>query len=265
MDGTLLDRDHFHVPPRNIAALRAAAAKGIKIAIATGRNLRLLEDAATDIGVIDYVISANGAGAIDWRAKEWLYHVGLPDGQWQEMLRILHTHSLPVETYADGESYLTRADLEGLSGLGFPQVFCNHFASRVNVVEDVVRAIGTGRVEKLNVFRMERAKRPAVVAALRATGEVVIANGEPTNLEMTAPGAEKDTALRALCDRLGAGPEEVMAFGDGDNDVGMLSWAGMSFAMDNASPGAKKAAKHLAPSNGQAGVAQMIEKYLLDS
>lgn len=264
MDGTLLEPDHIHVSPRNIAALRAASALGVKIVIASGRNICLIEDAAAAIGVVDYAISANGAGARDWRTGEWLYHVGLPTAQWQAMLKLMHARGLAVETYADGKAYLTQADLNGLCSLGFPPEFSDFFVRRVEVVEDVVAALEGKTMEKFNLFFVPPADRAALMANLSATGPVVFANGEPTNLEMTAPGADKGVALAHLCAHLGIAPEQVMAFGDGDNDLGMLSWAGWSFAMENGSAGAKAAAKHRAPHNSESGVGRMIEQYVLE-
>ena len=55
MDGTLLDNDHATVPPRNVAALRAASERGIKIAIASGRAWCLVEDVAREMGFVDYL------------------------------------------------------------------------------------------------------------------------------------------------------------------------------------------------------------------
>ncbi len=263
MDGTLLGADHIHVPPRNIAALRAASALGVKIVIASGRNADLIKAAAAEIGVVDYAVCANGAGVIDWRTGEWLEHIGLPSPQWEIMLDILHANGLSVETYADGGAYVTMADLEGAAGLGFSQDFVEGYVKTVNVVDDVAAAVAGMTVEKLHIFYVPPEKKDALLKELSATGPVVIANAEPTNLELTAPGADKGGALSRLCGVLGIEPESVMAFGDGDNDLGMLAWAGWSFAMENGSPNAKKAAKYRAALNHEDGVGKAIEEYLL--
>lgn len=263
MDGTLLEPDHIHVSARNIAALRAVSARGVKIALASGRNLCLMEEAAAALGVVDYALAANGAGAVAWPGRTWLYHRGLPKPQWQAALETLRRHRLAVETYADGDAYLTDADLAGLGGLGFPQEFADFYVRRIKVVPDVAAAVADKVVEKLNLFYVPPGERAALMAELSAFGPVLFANGEPTNLELTAPGADKGLALQALCEGLGIAPHEVMAFGDGDNDLGMLSWAGQSFAMENGSANAKAAAKEIAPSNRVSGVAQMVEKLLL--
>ena len=84
-------------------------------------------------------------------------------------------------------------------------------------------------------------------------------------MEFTAPGVNKGAAARALCARMGWTADQVMAFGDAGNDLELLSWAGWSFAMANASEPAKRAARHLTASNGEAGVAQGVERYFLET
>ena len=66
--------------------------------------------------------------------------------------------------------------------------------------------------------------------------------------------------ITALCRELSVSFDEVMTFGDASNDCPMLELAGYSFAMDNGADVCKKTAKYIAPSNGEDGVAQMIEK-----
>ena len=57
--------------------------------------------------------------------------------------------------------------------------------------------------------------------------------------------------------------EAVMAFGDSDNDVSMLSYAGVSYAMGNGEPAAKEAAKYITSANSEDGIAEAIEKWVL--
>ena len=104
-----------------------------------------------------------------------------------------------------------------------------------------------------------------LTAALQAVGPFESACAYATNMEITSPDADKGRALAVLCQRLGIDASEVMAFGDADNDLGMLSWAGWSFAMDNGTDKAKAAAKHVADKNSASGVAQAVEWYVLEA
>lgn len=56
--------------------------------------------------------------------------------------------------------------------------------------------------------------------------------------------------------------DQIMAFGDSENDIEMLELAGYSFAMKNGEEKVKRMAKYIAPSNDEAGVLQVLEQYL---
>lgn len=82
-------------------------------------------------------------------------------------------------------------------------------------------------------------------------------------IDVHKKGVNKAAAVRFLCEQKGISPEEVMAFGNTENDVPLLKMAGLSYAVSNADEVAKKAAKFLCPSNEEDGVAKVIEKVLL--
>ena len=105
---------------------------------------------------------------------------------------------------------------------------------------------------------------------LLATARPVLADlAAPTHsnaadgmLEIAALGVSKASALARLAEHLGVGPGQVAAFGDMPNDVEMLRWAGLSYAMSGGHPEAVAAAKALAPPCEQDGVAQVVEVLL---
>lgn len=82
------------------------------------------------------------------------------------------------------------------------------------------------------------------------------------NIDLIIPNHHKANGLRILSERWGIEPEEMMAFGDGQNDLAMLAYAGHSYAMANAADFVKKIAKFEAPHNDENGVLQTIEEYL---
>ena len=73
---------------------------------------------------------------------------------------------------------------------------------------------------------------------------------------------DKGNALRVIQEYLGVTAEETMAFGDNDNDIGLLAAAGESYAVENARDSVKAAAKHICPSYHEKGVYRVIEKLL---
>jgi hypothetical protein len=80
---------------------------------------------------------------------------------------------------------------------------------------------------------------------------------------LTHPDADKASALALVCKELGIGPEETVAMGDSESDVGMFRFAGLGVAMGNAPDTVKREALHIAPTNDEDGVAWAVRKFLV--
>lgn len=265
MDGTLLDDDHATVPPRNVAALRAASERGAAVAIASGRAWALLQGVHAQIGVTRYAVLSNGAAVLDVASGEWLYRRPMDPAARRTILALLLDWGLPFEVYCEGENYIQHDRTEQVvsSALSpeFSQVLrtCSHFP------EDLNAALEGKDVEKIHIFHVPPERRKELLDAVAACGPLAVTTSFGENMELTAPGVNKGSAVQALCARLGLAPEQVMAFGDAGNDLELLRWAGWSFAMGNASDEAKAAARYVTGSNTEAGVAMAVERYFLDT
>ena len=91
--------------------------------------------------------------------------------------------------------------------------------------------------------------------------ELVLVSSLGYNIEINAAGVDKGTGLMELGALLGIRPEEIMACGDGDNDIRMLELAGVGVAMGNAGKNVKAAADYIAETNDHEGAAKAIVKY----
>lgn len=80
-------------------------------------------------------------------------------------------------------------------------------------------------------------------------------------LEIAAAGVDKASALAAYADGLGIEAADVLAFGDGFNDVPMLSWAGRGVAVANAHPALLAVADEVTTSNDDDGVAEVLRRF----
>lgn len=83
------------------------------------------------------------------------------------------------------------------------------------------------------------------------------------SIDILPEGIHKAWGLEQILTGLDIEPEQVMAFGDSDNDIELLSYVGYSYAMENATDKVKAVAKYMAPSHLEAGVLQVIEEYIL--
>ena len=92
--------------------------------------------------------------------------------------------------------------------------------------------------------------------------EVSVSSSFKGNIEINSGGATKGQALEGLCRHLGVDMAQVMAFGDGSNDIDMLQTAGMGVAMQNGEPEVRAAADYVTGSNNDGGVAAAIERFM---
>ena len=81
-------------------------------------------------------------------------------------------------------------------------------------------------------------------------------------IDILQDGIHKAWGLEELLKRWNLKPEQIIAFGDSENDIEMLELAGISYAMENAEDRVKEIATEVAPANSQAGVYQVLENWL---
>ena len=81
-------------------------------------------------------------------------------------------------------------------------------------------------------------------------------------IDILQKGIHKAWGLKQLMQKWKIQEQDIMAFGDSENDIEMLQLAGISYAMENADPRVKTVADHLAPANTEAGVLKILENYL---
>ena len=96
----------------------------------------------------------------------------------------------------------------------------------------------------------------------RFDGRLYISKSLPYFLELASPEVTKASGLDFLAPRIGFSRERTVAFGDGENDVELLEWAGYAVAVANAHERVLQAADLVCPSVDEEGVAQVIEAFL---
>ena len=265
MDGTLLDDDHATVPPRNVAALRAAAERGAAVTIASGRAWSLLRAVDAQIGVTRYAVLSNGAAVLDVATGEWIYRRPMDPAARRTILTLLLDWGLPFEVYCEGENYIQADRTEQVVGSALSPEFAQVLRSVSHFPEDLNAALEGKAVEKIHIFHVPPECRQELLSAVEACGPLAVTTSFGENMELTAPGVNKGSAVQALCEKLGLEPDQVMAFGDAGNDLELLAWAGWSFAMANASAEARATARYLTGTNREGGVGMAVEQYLLNA
>jgi Cof subfamily protein (haloacid dehalogenase superfamily) len=262
LDGTLLAEDHRTVPSSAVRLLAELARSGVHIVPASGRALGLMEHEMRQLPFVSYVVSSNGASVFDRSAEQRVVRcVTLPACRAFEIYTLLDRYELSFELYHGGKAYLERSRLEKFRE-SFSSGFAAHILAHTCQVDSLVPLLGVASTEKFNVSSVSAHDRAEIVDFLSRFDDLTLTSSLGGNLEITAAGVSKASALVWLADVLGVRACDVVAFGDAGNDIGMLSWAGMSYAMGNGTEEAKVAARWVAGSNANDGVATALRSIM---
>lgn len=264
VDGTIVADDHYTVPAENRDALKEARARGIKLAVASGRTWSILTEVTEQVGGVDYAIISNGAAVMDAKTEQRLYEKEIPQKETLALMELLDREKLPYEVYCNGQNYVAEWMTEQLEHGLLSCEFSDMYFRKVKIVPELREILSERGIEKINLFYAPMEIRERLRGELLKVAPLEIANALEGNMEFTYARVSKGTALAYLCNRLGLTADEVMFFGDAGNDVEALRWAGHSFAMENGAEVAKVVAKGIAPKNTLGGVGLTVRKYLLE-
>ena len=248
MDGTLLKNDKT-VSDRTKKTLKEAREKGVNVVIATGRPIdgvsRYLEELDM-LGENDYVLSYNGGLVLKTKSREIISKIALTGAD----LHYLHKLSkeLGVNIHAFSEVY----------GLITPKNNIKIGINDYSKIEDDHSIIKVMMIDEPEVLQKAVDNLPKEVYE-----KYTVVRSTPYFLEFLNKEVNKGTGVKLLADHLGVKQEEVMTFGDAENDLDMIVYAGMGVAMANGFEEVKEAANYITDSNEEDGVAKAIEKFVL--
>jgi Cof subfamily protein (haloacid dehalogenase superfamily) len=264
LDGTTLKEGGW-LSDATREAIIAALDAGYIVVPTTGRTLSEIPDEMMSISGIRYVIAANGARVMDLVNGEEIFSDLITLDTTKKIIEHLYTHDLIFQVYSEGVSYCDeRFMAEVVRFFGDTDSNYSWLAERIRFVQHLPSYFEkAGRqTEKITVNSLTGEKRIFMEKVLSEIPTVAATSSDPINMEINSATANKGAALLQLSQVLGISNKHILAIGDGDNDIEMLSFAGFSVAMANASPGAKRAASYLTVSNNDDGVPVVFRKFL---
>jgi Cof subfamily protein (haloacid dehalogenase superfamily) len=255
LDGTLVN-DRLEMNPRDVAAIKAASAAGVAVVLATGRMFKSSLTYAKPLGLTGPMINYQGAVVREIASGEVWYRCELTVPMQQRVLAFAEPRDWHVNAYVDERVYTARPRPEA-------DLYARIAMAPYEVVGPLSKWVHQEST-KMVLVDMEPAGVPARIAELTAwMGDVArVTRSLDWFVEVVNPQVSKARALAIVADRLGVAQAEVCAIGDNLNDEDMVRWAGFGVAMGNAPEALKAVAKHVTATVGEAGVAQVIERFV---
>ena len=268
VDGTLTNSKK-QITPKTKEMLIAAQNKGIKLVLASGRPVSGLIGLAKELEMEKHhglLVSFNGSKVVDCQTKEVLFNQTMRIEDAREVLE--HMKNFKVYPMIDKGNYLFVNDVyKGMITYQNEKIDIIQYESRggnfkLCEIEDLSsfvdfplnKILTAGDPEYLNEHYQDMMEPFKERLNCMFTA--------PFYFEFTAKGIDKAKALDSVLKPMGFQQEEMVAFGDGDNDATMLSYAGIGVAMDNAQDSLKKIADKITLSNEEDGIAVMLETLL---
>ena len=267
MDGTLLTTEK-ELTEHTREVLREAIDRGVVVLPATGRPLAGIPEEVLKFPGVRYAVASNGARIVDFKESRVLYEDLVPYETGRRVLEICSRYDSMLEIYYDGVGYAEEEKLKHLDEYVPRLPMARYIASSRRPVADVramheERKAPTDKVQAL--FRTTEECKKAWKEVEKEIPDIEITGALSNNIEVNAKGVNKGRGLMILGELLGIHREEIMAVGDGSNDIAMLREAGLGVAMENATEAVKAAADVVTLSNDQEGAAAAIEKYVLQA
>lgn len=249
LDGTLLNAQH-QISPATAAAIQRARVNGHAVVIVSSRPPRSVQAIAQALNLGDTPQISLGGGFM-FAGKSVLSRSQIPAEMVRQIAQRAQTSNLHLSAYLDWEWWSQRRDaaLENEEHIVGFQASGVRDLAQAPIPASKLLAIGApGAIADLKVEI--NANQPRLAASL----------SKAEYCEILPRGSSKASGLQAVCAALNYTRQEVVAFGDGDNDLDMLRFAGIAVAMGNAIDSVKAAAHFVTRSHTQDGIAIALEQ-----
>ncbi len=256
IDGTLLTSRH-ELTPRTEAALRAAMDRGVHIVLATGKSFASARSLVARLGLTTPGVYIQGLLVCEADGTP-LHTVTLDREVARETAAALAADGFSMVAYCGTRILAPRRD-------AYTDRLLQYHEPPPEVVGPLADALAHTPTHKLLAIG-----EPEAISALRRRlephldGRARLVQALHDALEILPPGASKGAGLGWLLGWMGIPPAQVLAIGDGENDVEMLQLAGMGVAVANAMPHALAAADAVVASHDAEGVAEAVQRFVLD-
>ncbi|MDO4281206.1 MAG: Cof-type HAD-IIB family hydrolase [Peptococcaceae bacterium] len=264
LDGTLLNAQS-RLSDGNRAALEALEAAGIPVIIASGRPFSTIPAEILALDAVRYVVTGNGVRIYDKAQDATIYRCSLAPAQVDAILQTAQYYPVGKEFFISGDAFADRRFLDAPEQFGVHGAAFDYLLRTRKPVDDVgafVRA-NAGEIDSMGLSIADGALKDQLWQRLaREVEDVYITSSLPRLIEIADARAGKAAAIAVVLERLGLEASGLAAFGDADNDLGMIEAAGWGVAMANGAAHLKEKARHIAPDHDVDGVAQVIWRLL---
>lgn len=261
IDGTLLNDNH-QLTEKVQQVIAAVRQQGVKIVLCSGRPFSGMQPILEQLhltGTNDYVISYNGSMVQNVESREIIFAAELSQQDYLRIYCLALELGVHLHVSSNDSIYTANRDLS-------PYTI---FESSLVKMPVKYRTAEEMLLETPKIIKMMMIDEPDIlnhaITQIPATfhTDFTLVKSTDYYLEILNRKAGKGSGLKALAEYLQIRPAEIMAIGDNENDISMLTYAGIGVAMQNAIPAVKKASDFITTqTNDQDGVAEALQQFI---
>lgn len=257
IDGTLVSSAH-NILPETRDALIAAQEKGLKVILASGRPTPGMMALAKELKLEEFggfILSYNGGRITNVETEEVIYEVFLTPEEAHEIYELATENRVNIMAY-DGDDIITEREDE------YSQLESHINAMSIKLTDDFKKAVVNRTIKTLTTGDPELLAEIEQKYIEKFGDRFSISRSLPYFLEVMPLGINKALSLGRLLDKLGMEAADLVACGDGFNDIEMVQFAGLGVAMGNAVDEVKAVSGYVTRSNDDNGIVDVIEKFI---
>lgn len=263
LDGTLLNKNK-EITPRLFDALQKLDELGILFVPATGRPFSTVPQAIKELPFLKYVITSNGAAIYDAAEQKNIIENYLTPEAVDAVIAIARELPVITEYFIEGKAYIAKNIYDDLTPFALTESHTAYIKNSRTPVADFWNEMKRNDtvLENINLVFKDMALRKEIWNRLKDLGLASVTASTTKNIEITSLSATKAKALEKLCEVLGLERKNVLAMGDGDNDMPMIQFAGIGVTMANGEEHIKQAADIIADDCNDFGAAKILEQII---
>ncbi|HCM89073.1 MULTISPECIES: Cof-type HAD-IIB family hydrolase [Vagococcus] len=255
MDGTFLSSNKEYNRERFMKIYEEMKRKSIKFVVASGNQYYQLKSFFPEIAEEISFVAENGALVIS--EGEELFCGKMSDDLVQEVLDFIKEQPEVFMIVCGRKSaYTSEKEPQELINLG------KTYYHRLQVLPEITQEIDDIFFKVATNVPVDETERFLAFFNEKFSGRLEAVSSGHGDIDLIIPGLHKANGLQILQEKWGIDASEIVAFGDGGNDLEMLRHVKYSYAMENSSRKVKKTATYLAPDNDNEGVLAVLEKIL---
>lgn len=258
IDGTLLNADR-EISDRVKKTIYDVRKKGVKVILSSGRGYMGVKRFVEELELEELVLCLNGAAVSDASGEELVFSENVDPNVCKKVIEFCEEHNIYTILFVGKDAYVNERNHKA-------EFFELHDRIKVNAVGKLSRFYNghpTGKLLMHDEYENLKKLRDRIENELKE--KINVTFSLPYFLEAYSPKTSKGLMLSKVAEYYGIKREEVIAMGDGENDLSMIEYAGMGIAMGNAVDIVKQKANFITKPNTEDGVAYALEKFILSA